>query len=160
MKSGTCSSASCDCGHLSIEVRSWPFLQLVCHCSDCRSISGQPFTEIAFFAPGTPVIKGESLALTMKGSSGHNKTYYSCPTCKVVMCASVDGVGGALGVVASRLRPFKFRPLMHVWVSAKAPDTQLPRFALKYAKSPPKLGASLLRWGVRTFARPSGANPA
>ena len=153
MSNEICASASCDCGRLSIEVLSAPFLQLVCHCPDCRKVTGQPFTEIVFYAPRTYMVHGECQPLTMKGGSGYNKTYSSCLECGAPVYATVDVLGGAVGVIANRLSPFRFTPVMHVWTSEKATGTRLPTLALKFSKGPPKIGASVLRRYVKHLAK-------
>jgi hypothetical protein len=160
MSNEICASASCDCGRLSIEVLSAPFLQLVCHCADCRKVTGQPSTEIAFYAPGTYIVHGECQPLTMKGGSGYNKTYSSCLECGAPVYATVDVLGGAVGVIANRLSPFRFMPLMHVWTSKKATGTRLPALALKFSKGPPTIGASVLRRYVNHLAKARGPKSA
>src|SRR5882724_10702318 len=107
-------SAICECGQLSVMIYSAPVLQLVCHCADCRSVVGRPFTDIAFFAPTACEFHGSSQSIAMKGGSGQGKTYFSCKVCGTCLYATVGLLNGAVGVVADRLSSFKFKPLCHV----------------------------------------------
>jgi len=145
--------ASCDCGKLSITAKSRPVLQLVCHCNDCREATGKAFTEVAFFAPGGYEVHGLSRAESRAGGTGLGKVYYSCDECKAPLYATVNAVGGSAGVIASRLSPFTFRPMLHVWTSEKQPDTRLPLFAIKFSKAPPNAAGTALRSVVKRLKR-------
>ena len=41
--------AQCQCGQLAVSFTQPPVAQLVCHCNDCRSISGVAYARAAFF---------------------------------------------------------------------------------------------------------------
>ena len=126
--------ASCDCGKLSISVTSKPFLQLVCHCTDCREATGDPFTEVAFLAPGGYQVHGLSRAESMLGGTGLGKVYHACDACGSPLYATVNALGGSAGIIARRLAPFRFRPMLHVWTSEKLPETRLPWLASNLPK--------------------------
>lgn len=143
-------TAKCDCGELSIRVAGRSMTQLVCHCGDCRDVTGQPFTEAVFFAPGKFEVRGQATPLTMKGGSGHAKTYFSCPQCGAMLYATVDALGGAAGVIASRLSPFRFRPQMHVWTSQKSSGTKITGLVPRFSKGPPPAMVNGLLWLLRT----------
>lgn len=138
-------SATCECGQLLISASSSPVVQLVCYCSDCRSISRQAYTEVAFFAHSACQINGEAAASKMKGSSGYDKTYFTCIECGTPLYATVDALDGAVGIVAGRLSPFTFKPWLHIWTSEMAEGTKIPKLSIRLSNGPPKLSAALLR---------------
>ena len=152
MTSNPILNATCECGQLSISASSSPVAQLVCHCSDCRGISGQPYTEVAFFAPSACQIDGEAGASRMKGGSGHDKSYFTCIECGTPLYATVDALDGAVGIVAGYLSPFTFKPWLHIWTSEMAEGTKIPTLSIRLPKGPPKLTAVLLRSYMKLFS--------
>lgn len=153
MKNHRSLQASCECGKLSITANTRPLLQLVCHCTDCREATGQPYTEVAFFAPGSYQVHGESQAEKMPGGTGLGKVYYACAACGSPLYATVNAVGGSAGVIASRLSDFRFRPALHVWTSEKLPETRLPLFAIKFSKAPPNAAGTAIRSVVKRLKK-------
>ncbi|EMP56952.1 glutathione-dependent formaldehyde-activating GFA [Marinobacter santoriniensis NKSG1] len=145
--------ARCECGQLWLEAKSRTLLQLVCHCTDCREATGQPFTEVAFFAPGSYRVHGESQTEQMAGGTGLGKVYHSCAECGSPLYATVNAVGGSAGVIASRLESFKFRPALHVWTSEKLSETKLPLFAIKFSEAPPNAAGTALRAVVKRLKK-------
>jgi hypothetical protein len=142
--------AECECGQFSVQVNGAPVIQLVCHCNDCRAISGQPYTEGVFFAAEACTIHGQSKAQTMKGGSGYDKTYYSCAECGTTLYCTVNALNGACAVMAAQLVDFNFEPQAHVWTSEKAEGVTIPDSAIQSPKAPPKeIRDGMLRvfWG-------------
>lgn len=131
-------TAQCECGKLTLEITNPPVVQLVCHCADCRAISGQPYTEGVFFAADGCSAQGQSKTQTMKGGSGYDKTYYSCAECGTTLYCTVNALNGACAVMAARLKDFKFEPAAHVWTSEKAEGVTIPKSAIQSPKAPPK----------------------
>lgn len=135
--------AKCDCGQQSITTSSEPVAQLVCHCVDCQRISGNAFTQIAFFQPDNCQISGRYEVTTISGGSGKNKSYYRCESCGECLYATVDLLNGMVGIVANHLlSPFKFQPRFHCWVEEKQAGVDIPAGMVQFAKGankPPNL---------------------
>jgi hypothetical protein len=129
-------SARCECGALTLDIKDTPVVQLVCHCSDCRAFSGMPYTEAAFFKAEACSVHGQAVALEIVGSTGMNKTHYSCPLCETPLFVKVAALNGAWAVVASRLLPFKFEPDAHVWTSQKVDDVTITADITQSLKMP------------------------
>lgn len=130
--------ARCECGQLSVGLKSKPIAQLVCHCNDCREVRGGPFTNVVFFAPGGWQVTGNVETKTLQGGSGKPKHYATCPNCQTAVGAEVKVLKGMFGVVAERIvPPFKFHPICHVWTSEKLPEVEIPVGAVAFPKAPP-----------------------
>lgn len=130
--------ATCQCGQFSISLSSPPVAQLTCHCQDCRDVSRNPFTEIAFFPAQSWQMEGKSNKATMRGGSGKAKHYYSCSKCKTTLGAEVEVLRGLFGVVASQIHPpFEYKPTCHVWTSEKVDGANIPADMPAFPKAPP-----------------------
>ncbi|WP_138440472.1 GFA family protein [Marinobacter alexandrii] len=138
MTETTTTSAHCQCGALKLRITDVPVVQLVCHCSDCRNLSGMPYVEAAFFKSDACSADGKVDATTVKGSTGSDKTYYSCAVCKTPLYVRVTALNGAWAVMADRLSPFTFKPQAHIWTSQKADDVQIPTGITQTPERPPK----------------------
>ena len=145
MTENTTISAKCECGQLSLEIETSPVAQLVCHCADCRSVTGLPYIEIAFFVPGGCEAHGQSRPITMKGGSGIDKTYFSCSECGTALYATIGALNGAWAVVASRLSPFRMESKLHIWTSEKASGVDIPQSAIQAPKGPPESVRNIFR---------------
>ena len=145
MTENTKISAKCECGRLSLEIATPPVAQLVCHCSDCRRVTGLPHIELAFFAPNGCTANGESRPITMKGGSGNDKTYFSCCECGTTLYATVGALNGAWAVAASRLSPFKLDSQLHIWTSEKADGVDISPSATQTPKGPPESVRNIFR---------------
>lgn len=122
----TMTSSHCECGALELHVKHAPVVQLVCHCSDCRSFSGMPYSDLAFFQSDGCSVHGEVSSTTMKGGTGIDKSYHSCTSCKTPLYGTVGALNGAWVILANRLFPFKFEPQAHIWTSEKTDDAMIP----------------------------------
>lgn len=131
--------ASCSCGQLSVTMSAEPVAQLVCHCVDCRQVSGNDFTEIAFFMPDACNASGKVEEKTMPGGSSHLKSYFNCPQCGDCVYATVSVLRGQVGVVAGQIAaPFTFSPRFHCWTSEKAEGVSVSPQALQFTHGPNK----------------------
>lgn len=138
MTGTTMTSAHCQCGALTLHITDVPVVQLVCHCSDCRNLSGMPYVEAAFFKSEACSADGQADTTTVKGRTGSDKTYYSCATCKTPLYVRVAALNGARAVMADRLSPFTFKPQAHIWTSEKADDVQIPTGVAQTLVGPPQ----------------------
>lgn len=130
-------SAQCECGQSQVAFTHPPVAQLVCHCGDCRQVSGQPFAQVAFFKAEPDCEQGDYQPFDMKGGSGKPKQYRKCAQCSGFVYATVDVLKGLLGVAADRLGlPFEFHPMAHVWTSEKLPEVDIPVTAMQFPKAP------------------------
>ena len=125
--------ARCGCGDLTVLVSGLPVLQVVCHCNDCREVTGEPFTRVVFFPLVGIATRGATHTTEFFGASGNTKHYVSCARCDEFLYGEVAVLGGVCGIRPRSLGPkFTFAPSAHVWVSQRDStvhlDDDLPAF--------------------------------
>lgn len=119
--------AHCRCGGFRFESSSAPILQLVCHCAQCRSVSGLPFTRFVFFKVRDTQTSGAMRAVEFTADSGARTVREVCATCGEMLIDRTDGFPKVVGVVVDRFDPpIDFKPAHHVWAESRAPGTELP----------------------------------
>ena len=119
-------SVNCACGSVKVEVLSETscVFSAVCHCSDCRSITGSPF----FWGNGWPMDQIKVTGETVSHSYIKN-VRYSCAKCGSFMYEPCPDFGITM-LPASRLEN-PTPPMMHVYVKSavyQLPDDGIPRF--------------------------------
>lgn len=145
-------SANCECGALTLHVDATPIMQLICHCSDCRALTGMPYTEAAFFKPDACSVHGQVNATVIKGGTGFDKTNHSCASCQTPLYVTLAALNGATPVMANRLSPFQFEPQAHIWTSEKADGVTIPPGITQSPAGPPKEIAGTMVssfWGMK-----------
>jgi hypothetical protein len=121
----------CGCGQLSLTFSRPPVTQLVCHCEDCREVSKQSVTLVAFFKAEPELVKGHVKTKPYVGGSGKPKTYAACAQCGDFLYADVSVLKGLIGVIGDKiLPPFQPQPIAHVWTSQRVVEISdsLPQF--------------------------------
>lgn len=130
--------AHCQCGQLKLNFTQAPVAQLVCHCQDCRTVSGKAFSQAAFFMAEANSETGAFQATEMTGGSGKSKQYRNCKSCGEFVYATVNALPGLLGVAADKINaPFEFKPMAHVWTCEKAEGVDIPQGVPQFPKAPP-----------------------
>jgi hypothetical protein len=125
--------AACKCGQLRYEATSLPRFHAICHCADCRSATGQPSVETAFFVAKDVAIHGTCASSEFVSARG-NRTYRdTCPQCKEVVADRSDGFPDLIGLFAARFQPaLPTKPQFHMWVesavAALPVDQEIPQF--------------------------------
>lgn len=125
--------AMCPCKALTFSSPASPIAQLICHCEDCRSSTGNPFTTTAFFRAEGTVIDGDVAQQTFVGGSGRTTTRQSCARCGSVLFDTSENFPGIIGVLTQHIHPpFIAKPSAHMWVRSKVADLgvsdSLPQF--------------------------------
>ncbi len=129
-------TASCQCGALTVQLTEPPVIQLVCHCQDCQNMTGKHYTEGAFYHPTAYTANGDANTETMQGATGFDKTNYSCAKCDTPVYATISALNGACAVMANTLSPFTFEPQVHLWTSSKADTVTIPAGIPQSAEGP------------------------
>ena len=120
-------SFSCACGSVTVSVNDGVdcAFSAICHCSNCREITG----AVSFWANGYPTnqvnVTGEVI------SHVHEiNVRTSCAKCGSFVCEPVPNFGLTM-LPASRLKA-PTPPMAHVWVKSAVypiPDDGVPQFA-------------------------------
>ncbi|CAI6313666.1 unnamed protein product [Periconia digitata] len=79
-------AGGCVCDGIRYTIEGEPVAKALCHCKDCRKISGSTYsTNGVYPSSGFKVTKGEAKTHSTKGDSGNTITSYFCPDCGSTM---------------------------------------------------------------------------
>jgi hypothetical protein len=72
----------CHCGFIAYEAEADPEKTLICHCTDCQTLSGSAFRTVAFTRENTfRLTAGEPTIYIKTGESGTKRQQAFCPQC-------------------------------------------------------------------------------
>ena len=72
----------CHCGFISYEAEADPEKTLICHCTDCQTLSGSAFRTVALTRENTfRLLSGEPKTYIKTGESGTRRIQAFCPHC-------------------------------------------------------------------------------
>ena len=72
----------CHCGYITYEAEIDPAKVMVCHCSDCQTLSGSAFRTVVFSKEGTfRLLTGELKIYVKTSESGNKRPQSFCPEC-------------------------------------------------------------------------------
>ena len=84
----------CHCGYITYEADIDADKILICHCTDCQTLSGSAFRVIAFSREDTFRLLSGELKFYVKTSEGGNKRPQAfCPNCGAPIYATASGAG-------------------------------------------------------------------
>ena len=82
----------CHCGHVTFEADADPETTLVCHCTDCQTMSGAPLRAVIMTRPGTFVLlSGKPTEYRKTADSGAVRPQGFCPLCGTALYSTSDG---------------------------------------------------------------------
>ena len=108
----------CHCGHISYEAEIDLDRVVVCHCTDCQTMSGAPFRTVAFTAmDGFKLLSGELKIYVKTAESGNKRQQSFCPECGTPIYASADEAGPRnYGIRVGSIRQrAELIPKLQVW---------------------------------------------
>ena len=127
--------AHCRCGAFRLESTSAPILQLVCHCTQCREVSGRAYSNFSFFKVRDTQTSGAHRTVAFTADSGSATVREVCAACGDMLIDRTEGFPKVVGVVHEAIHPaMPFAPLHHVWADSRLPDTILPSDVKVYAQ--------------------------
>ena len=108
----------CHCGYITYEAEVEPDKTVICHCTDCQTLSGSAFRAVTPTNEGTFKLRSGELKIYVKtGESGTARPQAFCPQCGTPIYSSVLGDGPkvhGLRVGTIRQRD-QFVPKMQLW---------------------------------------------
>jgi hypothetical protein len=108
----------CHCGYITYEAEVDPDKTLICHCTDCQTLSGSAFRVVAYTRQDAFTLLSGKLKTYVKTSESGNKRPQSfCPECGTPIYATTDKAGPkvyAIRVSTARQRD-QLVPKMQVW---------------------------------------------
>ena len=115
---------SCHCGNIRYEAEVDPAAVVICHCTDCQTLSGSAFRTVVASRPGTFRLLAGTLKLYVKtGDNGTRREQTFCPDCgsPIYSAPLVDGprvVGLRVGTIRQRNQ---FVPSDQYWTHSAQP---------------------------------------
>ena len=89
-------NGECLCGNVQYQVPAQPTTQVLCHCTDCQTISGSAFyTANVVPLESVKLTLGEPVAYSVTADSGRINTRKFCPTCGTRVWAELPKLGMA-----------------------------------------------------------------
>ncbi len=86
----------CHCGNITFEAEAYPGKAVICHCSDCQTMSGAPFNAVIPVPESDFILKSGTLKMYVKtAESGNKRAQMFCPDCgSRIYATSVDDPPG------------------------------------------------------------------
>ena len=115
---------SCHCGYITYEAEIDPDKTLICHCTDCQTLSASAFRVVAYTREGAfTLLSGKLKAYVKTSESGNKRPQSFCPECGTAIHATAAGEGPK--VYSIRLGSVRQRdqiaPHTHVWFRSAQP---------------------------------------
>jgi hypothetical protein len=108
----------CHCGYIIYEAEIDPEKVMICHCSDCQTLSGSAFrTVVLTHEDSFKLLSGELKIYVKTGESGTKRPQAFCPECGTPIFASTMGEGPkvhAIRVGTARQRD-QLVPKLQLW---------------------------------------------
>ncbi len=128
-------AAACSCGEVEFKSTKNPVIQLCCHCSDCREVTKNDYTTLAFFNRSSVNVSGKLSVQEFTSESGSLTVRELCSNCNSVMFDSSEGFPTLIGVATQQMSaPFEVKPSHHVWVKSKLPHVSIPQGVKQFEK--------------------------
>ncbi len=114
----------CHCGRVTYAAELDPAAILVCHCTDCQTLSGSAFRTVALTKPGGfRLLSGELKTYVKVAESGARRLQRFCPECGSPIHATSDGAEPKvyslrLGTCTQRA---ELKPVGQIWCQSALP---------------------------------------
>jgi hypothetical protein len=108
----------CHCGKIAYEATVDPDTMLLCHCTDCQTLTGSPFrTNIQAPAASLVLLCGEPKIYIKTAESGSKRAHAFCPDCGTPIFASAisNPPSYSLRVGSIKQRQELNRPRRQIW---------------------------------------------
>ncbi len=114
----------CHCGHIAYEAEIDPDQVMICHCTDCQTLSSAPFRAVAMSREGSFRLLAGALKTYVKtGESGRQRVQSFCPEFGTPIYSTSPGDGPK--VHALRLGAIRQRnalsPKLQIWHRSALP---------------------------------------
>ena len=108
----------CHCGAITYEAEIDADKVVICHCTDCQTLSGSAFRTVAFSKEGAFTLLGGTPKIYVKtADSGAKRQQAFCPECGTPIYATSDSDGPKVyGIRAGTIRQRdRLAPRLQVW---------------------------------------------
>jgi hypothetical protein len=114
---------SCHCGHVTYTVEVDPERVLICHCTDCQTLSGSAFRTVVF-APRDrfTLLSGKPKTYVKTAASGTQRAQVFCPECGSQIYAADVGNPSFHGIRSETARQrAELVPRSQIWCRSALP---------------------------------------
>jgi hypothetical protein len=108
----------CHCGRISYEAEVDPDKVMICHCTDCQTLSGSAFRTVVPTREGTfKLLSGEPKIYVKTGESGTQRPQAFCPDCGTPIYSSIVGGDSKVHVirVGTARQQSELIPKLQLW---------------------------------------------
>ena len=114
----------CHCGYITYEAEIDPDKTLICHCTDCQTLSASAFRVVTYTRENAfTLLSGEFKTYIKTSESGNKRPQSFCPECATPIYGTAAGEGPK--VYSIRLGSVRQRdqitPHTHVWFRSAQP---------------------------------------
>ena len=90
----------CHCGFITYEAEIDPDRVIICHCTDCQTLSGSAFRTVALTREDAfSLLSGQAKIYVKTGESGAKRPQAFCPECGSPIYATSEGNGPKVYVI-------------------------------------------------------------
>ena len=117
----------CHCGEIKFRAEVDPNHVLICHCTDCQTLSGSAYRTVAPALEGTfEIVSGELKKYEKTAEDGSIRIQAFCPECETPIYSSPpEGDPGFFGIRVGAIRqPDQLAPKNQYWMRSSQPWTQ------------------------------------
>jgi hypothetical protein len=101
----------CHCGNIRFEAEADPAQVVICHCTDCQTLSGSAFRTVMPAKEGSfRLLSGTPKVYVKTGESGNKREQTFCPTCGTPIYSAP--IGDVAKVVSLRVGTIRQRDQM------------------------------------------------
>jgi hypothetical protein len=129
----------CHCGYITYEAEADPADVMICHCTDCQTLSGSAFRTVILTQEGSfRLCSGELKIYTKRGESGNDRQQTFCPECGTPIYSTTVGQGPkvhSIRVGTLRQRS-ELVPKMQLWFRSAQPWVADVRSIPHFEKQP------------------------
>ena len=111
----------CHCGAITYEAEVDPEKVVICHCTDCQTLSGSAFRTVALTAPENfKLLTGTLKTYIKTAQSGAKRAQTFCPDCGTPIYSAPTGTApGLLGIRLGTTRQREtLTPKMQTWTES------------------------------------------
>jgi hypothetical protein len=96
---------ACHCGSIRYEAEVDPAKVVICHCTDCQTLSGSAFRTVVPTEEGTfRLLAGAPKVYVKTGESGNRREQTFCPDCGTPIYSGPEGGGKVVGLRVGTIR--------------------------------------------------------
>ncbi|KAF2706152.1 hypothetical protein K504DRAFT_483915 [Pleomassaria siparia CBS 279.74] len=119
-------AGGCICGNVRYEVSGEPAMKALCHCGDCRKISGSSHSTNGVYPEAAfKLVQGTPKTHTKKADSGNDFVSFFCPDCGTTLWRESKTFEGLKVVKVGSLDDFEafksLTPAAELYASQRAP---------------------------------------